>query len=335
MMPSFLSRSRRFAATAGLLALGGAMACVDDPTPPTALTATGEIAGVVFFDRDNNNLFSPTSGDSAMANVSVQVRARGTTTVVTTATSDAEGRYAVTVPIGTHEIFVVQDANILAANLVWCGARPSVYANELAFVNTPMKFGCVIRIENAKLEAIGATVTVSGVITAAPGRFRNDNLYVQDFSGGIQVFGIPAGSGLVEGDSVEITGELGAFNDQLQITAPRIAANVKNGTAIPAPRVLTTQQASQATTATNSNIGRLIQVRRAEFTGPFASGNAVLNDGSGPMQVRLDNNANTTIGQAAFVTGRCYDITGILGFFRGTPQLLPRTLADVTEVSCS
>lgn len=335
MMPSFLSGSRRLAATAGLLALGGAMACVDDPAPPTSLTATGQVAGVVFFDRDNNNLYTPTAGDSAMPNVTVQVRARGTTTVVTSMTTDAQGRYAATVPVGTHDIFVVEDASILAAELIWCGARPSVYANELAFVNTPMKFGCVIRIENAKLSPLGSTVTVSGVITARPGRFRNDNLYLQDFSGGLQVFGVPAGSGLVEGDSIEVTGELGAFNDQFQIVAPRIAANVKSGTAIPDPRLLTTQQAAQATTATNSNIGRLVRVQRAQFTGPFSGGNAVINDGSGPTQLRLDNNSNTTIGAAAFVTGRCYDITGILGFFRGTAQLLPRSLADVTEVSCS
>lgn len=329
-----LLRARR--STAALVLAAGLLtqACVDDPTPPTSLEATGRVAGIVFFDRDNNGAFTPAGGDSVMPDVNIEVRARGTTTALVSLTSDLEGRFSSSVPVGTHDIAVLDDAAIVAAGLVWCGARPSVYANEQAFVPTGMKFGCVIRIEDAKQEALATTVTIAGIVTAQPGRFRNDNLYMQDPSGGIQVFGVPSALGLVEGDSVEVTGELGAFNGQLQIVAPRFAANVTSGVALPDPVELTTAQAATQTTGLSANIGRLVQVRGVTV-GAFASGNASMDDGSGASLLRLDNNANANIGTATFVAGRCYDITGILGFFNGASQLQPRTLSDVTEVSCS
>jgi DNA/RNA endonuclease YhcR with UshA esterase domain len=209
-----------------------------------------------------------------------------------------------------------------------------VYANEETFVATPLKFGCVIRINVAKPNALGTTVTIAGVVTAQPGRFRNDNMYIQDQTGGIQVFGVSAALGLIEGDSVEVTGELAAFNDQLQINAPRIAPNVKRGAAIPDPILITTGQAAAATTPLSANIGRLVRVQKVTV-GTFASGNAPMDDGSGGTLLRLDSNANTTIGTGRFTAGTCYNITGILGFFRGATQLQPRGPQDVTEVSCS
>ena len=335
-MKSMIQPSRAAVRTA--LLLGGALAlaaCVDDPEPLVANTEQGRVSGVLFFDRDNNDIYTPTAGDSVMPGVTVRLLDRGTSTVLGSATTGTDGRYAVAVPVGTHDLDVVRSADIISSRFIWCGARPSVYRNEETFVPTPLKFGCVVRISVAKPNPLGATVTIAGVVTAQPGRFRNDNLYLQDQTGGIQVFGVSAALALQEGDSIEVTGELGAFNDQLQITGgPRIASNVKRGVPVPEPRLLTTAQAASATTPLSPNVGRLVRVRRVTV-GTFASGNAAIDDGSGAAIVRLDGNANTTIGTGAFTAGACYDITGILGFFRGNTQLQPRSRQDVTEVPCS
>jgi DNA/RNA endonuclease YhcR with UshA esterase domain len=309
-------------------------ACVDDPTPPVVLDGTGEVSGIVFFDRDNNGAFTPTAGDSVLADVPVEVRARGTTTVLAAGRSASDGSFRLSVPVGTHDLEVLRSAEVIAANFVWCGARPSVYRREVTFVQAAMRLGCVVRINVAKQQPQGADVTIAGVVTAQPGRFRNDNLYVQDQTGGIQVFGVPAALGLLEGDSIQVTGALGAFNDQLQLVTPRFAPIAARGVPLPEPSALTTAQAAAATTALSTNIGRLVRVQRVTV-GAFASGNAAIDDGSGPAQVRLDNNANTSIGTSRFQAGACYNITGILGFFRGTSQLLPRGPQDVTEVPCS
>ena len=96
---------------------------------------------------------------------------------------------------------------------------------------------------------------------------------------------------------------------------------------------LTTAQLAATTNPLAPNVGRLARVRRVTV-GAFASGNAPMNDGSGAAQVRLDGNAATTIGTARFEAGKCYDITGIVGFFNNATQLQPRGAFDVTEVSC-
>ena len=333
---SLLRLSRAQVGLPLLLAALATTACIDDPEPVTALDERGRVAGILFFDRDNNDAYTPTAGDSAMAGVTVRLLDRGTTTVLGTATTGTDGRYAIDVPVGTHDLDVVRSSAIIGANFIWCGARPSVYRNEETFVPTPLKFGCVIRINVAKQQAQGSSVTIAGVVTAQPGRYRsaNDNLYLQDVTGGIQVFGVPASLGLLEGDSIEVTGTLGAFNTQLQITSPRIAPNIRRGATVPDPAELTTAQLAATTNPLSPTVGRLARVRRVTV-GTFASGNAPINDGSGAAQVRLDGNANTTIGTSRFTTGSCYDITGIVGFFSNATQLQPRGPFDVTEVPCS
>ncbi|MBL0937805.1 MAG: hypothetical protein IBJ03_02860 [Gemmatimonadaceae bacterium] len=332
-LSSLRRHARVLAVTAAALA---SVSCVEDPAPVTALEGTGQVSGILFFDRDNNNVFTPTAGDSLMPGVTVRVLDRGTSTVLGTATTGANGRYEITVPIGTHDLDVVRSSAIVAGNFIWCGATPSVYRNEATFVPTALKFGCVVRINAAKLVALNGSVTIAGIVTAQPGRYRaaNDNLYLQDPTGGIQVFGVPASLGLQEGDSIEVTGTMAAFNTQLQITSPRIAPNIKRGADVPDPVQVTTGALAATTNALAPNVGRLVRVRKVTV-GAFASGNAPMNDGSGAAQVRLDGNAATTIGTTRFETGKCYDITGIVGFFNNATQLQPRGAFDVTEVSCS
>jgi hypothetical protein len=333
-------RSGAFAAA--VLGLAMLTACAEEPAPVEPISATGTIAGIVFFDRDNNGEFTPTAGDSALSNVVVNVLLRGTDSVIARPTTGANGRWTASVPVGTHDIAVVRDPRIIAANLVYCGGpRPSVYQGEQTFVPTPVKFGCVVRINAAKPLAVNSTVTIAGVVVAQPGRFRTqgDNIYIQDPTGGVQVFGasiIPLG--LQEGDSIEVTGEIALFNTQVQIVNPRVAPNIKRGAVIPPSVVRTTGTLAGITSGLSGDVGRLITVRKVQV-GAFGfggqAGNAQMNDGSGAAVLRLDGAAVTTIGTARFVSGRCYDITGILGFFNNAIQLQPRALTDVTEVSCT
>jgi hypothetical protein len=208
----------------------------------------------------------------------------------------------------------------------------SVYIGEQSFVGLNAKLGCVIPISQALRANQGDFITVSGIVTAAPGTFRSDNLYMQDASGGIQIFGLPGGLGLEVGDSIEVSGTFSPFRTEAEIVSPRVAANVKKGVGAPLPRDLTTAELG-ALTPTSSNIGRLVRVSGVTV-GTFASGNAPINDGSGPAQVRLDGNVATTVPQSTFQAGNCYDIVGVVGIFDNTPQLKLRGPADVTPVAC-
>ncbi len=323
-----------------LAAVAMLASCVDDPEPVSPVSETGRVAGLLFFDRDNNNVYTPTAGDSVMPGVTVRLLERGTSTVLASTTTGADGRYSIDAPVGTHDLDVVRSSQIIANQFIWCGARPSVYRNEETFVATPLKFGCVVRINAAKQNPIGTTVTIAGIVTAQPGRYRtqNDNLYLQDLTGGIQLFGVSPALGLLEGDSIEVTGELGAFRTQFQLLSPRVAPNIRRGAEVPAPVQLTTAQLVGITNQLSPNVGRLAQVRKVTvgaFPGVNVPGNAVINDGSGAGVMRLDGAAATTIGTTRFAAGACYDITGIVGFFDNATQLQPRGPFDVTEVPCS
>jgi hypothetical protein len=317
------------------------VACAEDPAPPFEVEGSGQLAGRLFFDADNNGLFSPLGGDTLLRGVRVEIRERGSSVIIDSARTDAAGSFEFdAVPPGTHDVFLVQDTAVTKA-LVFCinPVRVSVYRDETAFLSSAARRGCVVRINVAKMAALNAPITVAGIVTAAQGTYRNDNVYIQDPSGGMQVFGIPSSAALALGDSIEVSGVLGQFNAELQVNNPVLAPNKKTGVAVPAPVERTTGAIAAAVAAGGARaaeVGRLLFVRRAR-TGAFTGGggrNATLNDGSGVIEIRLDGNVLTVIPTTRFDQNKCYDIIGILGFFNGTPQLKPRIPSDVTEVPC-
>ena len=319
-----------------LAALGLLSACAEDPAPPFAIEGAGRLTGRLFFDADNNGLFTPLGGDTLLTNVKVDVRERASSDVIATTTTDASGEFTFdAVPTGTHDVFLVQDEDVIGP-LVFCvnPMRASVYRDETAFISAPAKRGCVVRINVAEAEPLGTAVTVAGIVTAGQSVYRSNNIYLQDATGGIQVFGLPA-LGLQVGDSIEVSGVLDQFGGEIQIEEPIVAPN--RGTAEPDTLERTTGAIAAAVTAGGAlaaDVGRLLVVREATV-GTFASGNASLDDGSGRIDIRLDANVAGTIPTTTFDPTQCYDIVGILGFFNGTAQLKPRGPADVTEVQCT
>lgn len=335
--------TRRVAALAALaLTAVFAVACADDPAPIFEPTGTGEIEGRVYFDADNNTQFTPTGGDTALAGVLVLLRERQDTTVLDSIRTSADGTFEFDgVTPGTHDVFVVRDTT-LTPNLVFCvnPAPSSVYIGELAYVAAPAKGGCVIRIRAAKDTTLGRRVTVAGIVTAGQGTFRaqGDNAYIEDPTGGINLFGLPASLALQVGDSIEVTGRLATFGGEIQLDRLSVAPNITRGATPIDPQDVTTGAvlATAPLGGKSPYVGRLLRVSAATV-GPFnrsGGGNAALNDGSGEIEIRRDGNVANTLPATFFEEGACYDVVGILGFFNGTFQLKPRGPQDVTEVPC-
>jgi DNA/RNA endonuclease YhcR with UshA esterase domain len=321
----------------GLALLG---ACAEDPAPPFEVEGSGRLTGQLFFDADNNGLFSPLGGDTLLRNVAVEVRERGSSVVIDATTTDANGAFEFdAVPPGTHDVFLVRDPGLMGT-LVFCAnpLRASVYRDETAFITAPAKRGCVVRINVAEADTLRAAVTVAGIVTAAQGTYRSDNAYIQDPTGGVLLFDVPGSAALTLGDSIEVSGVLTQFNGEAEIEAVIIAPN-RGTAAVPAPVERTTGGIAAAVAAggtKTADVGRLVVVRHAK-TGAFTTGgnrNATLNDGSGAIEIRLDGNVLTVIPTTRFDPTKCYDIIGNLGYFNGTPQLKPRIPSDVTEVAC-
>jgi hypothetical protein len=259
----------------------------------------------------------------------------------------------VTAPDGTHMI-VRNDRNttgITTANFT-VGSRFDVTGAALNFgssapftpqikprspadiVPTPTN---VITIAAAEALLDDDTATVEGVVTSGQGGITNGAIYIQDATGGIQIFNVPAGAGIVTGDVIRVNGILDTFNGEREIvrfnsTTPPVITVLGKGV-LPAPRVITgTQLLSRAFE------GELVRVNGLTVTAVGAT------DGSGrynvtvtapdaaTFTVRLESPAGSIPSSSIFTVGNVYDVTGIAAGFGNTTtveQLKPRTAADI------
>ncbi len=90
----------------------------------------------------------------------------------------------------------------------------------------------LITISNAR-SMMGQTVSIKGIVTTPDYGFNNGQYFIQDATGGINIF--HGGSfGLVSpGDEVELTGTIGEFGSQVQI-APSSVNVVSSSNTLPA-----------------------------------------------------------------------------------------------------
>jgi hypothetical protein len=335
---------RHFAgrAPAALLAAALLAGCEPDTAPPFTIDEPGAVEGLLFFDADEDAVFDPSDGDYALSGVQVQFRVRGTEQLLAggTVTSNAQGRFsAANLPAGTHDAFVVPGS--LPAGVLLC-SNPlpvTVEPGVTRFFNLQTRGGCLVLIEVAEAQPLGTVVVIRGLVTSAPGQIRGSYTYIQDATGGVRIFsGALEGQGIQIGDRLEISGVLGAFNDDLQITSPVIRA-VNPGFGTVTPEAVTTGELGAAGAATNPLMGTLVKISRAKVSG-YGTGsnarNATVDDGSGATQVRIELGlaATDAAAQALLPIGKCFDVTGPTGTFRGTAQLFPRSAADIVEVPC-
>jgi DNA/RNA endonuclease YhcR with UshA esterase domain len=334
--PVPLLRRAAPAALAAALVLGLA-ACEPDLAPPFEPEGTGTISGRLFFDADEDGLFSPTRGDTLLAGVPIEVRQRGSEEVLGDTETEVDGSFTIDgIPVGTHDVYVVATTETVG-DVVVCEnpLEATVYRDEETFVTPVGKVACIIDIAEAKELAVDELAIVVGIVTAEPGVYRANNMYIQDETGGIQVFGVTT-AGLVRGDVVEVRGDRGAFSGEIQIDGT-VTVEKLGTTSEVAPEVLALGVAGGITDPEDPRVGALITVQSVSV-GAFGvggqAGNANMTRGDETGLLRLDTNAATTIGTAFFEAGKCYNITGPLGIFNGVTQLKPRDRSDVVEVPC-
>ena len=178
------------------------------------------------------------------------------------------------------------------------------------------------------------TVTVEGVVHTAQGTFRTDNAFIQDATGGILLFNVPASAALAVGDSVRVTAAIAWFNGELELvrfssTSPPVIE--KLGTAAtPQPRTISGTQMLARTF--EGQLVRLANARVDSIGTASSSGGytvwLVTTDGQ-RVQVRIENNS-IGIATSSWTVGNIVNVVGALSHFRGTPQLKPRNAGDVT-----
>jgi DNA/RNA endonuclease YhcR with UshA esterase domain len=182
--------------------------------------------------------------------------------------------------------------------------------------------------EDGRLVQIDAVVTVGFEMH----RREGDNIYVQDATGGLQVFGSALIAHELEiGDSIRVVGLLATFNQERQIASPQVEV-LGTGT-VPAPIDL---QANAFNALTHE--GELVRIVNVEVvsvpstTDGQGRYNLVVRDAQGDMQIRIEGGIAEHFPLDFWEVGGRYTVTGALGNFQGTAQLKPRMQADVEEL---
>ncbi len=197
----------------------------------------------------------------------------------------------------------------------------------------------------------GAQVQIEGVVTTNDYGFNNGQFFVQDATGGVNVFASGSSFGadtlalgrgddstIKAGDRVRITGEIDAFNNQVQVSAARIAV-LSSGNDLPdAARALPI-----GFDADSPLQGQRVELPFVRLADPAAWPTDPIGSSSGltvkavtlsgdTLDVRIDRGESDFDGSPA-PTG-LFTIQGVLARFRDTAQLLPffeEELDDVGE----
>lgn len=183
-------------------------------------------------------------------------------------------------------------------------------------------FSNIIPIAEARSKAIGEFVTVAGRITV--GFELGNPASIQDATGGIPVFDSALASSAEIGDSVVVTGPIGVFNDQKQISGNNISFIKLN---VP-QRFLSPKLVTIGDLAANE--GLLVTVQNVELVNKdfvfYPQSTEQITDGTTVSDLRIDG--DTDIPGLTKPSG-IFNITGIVGRFRTNAQLLPRFREDV------
>jgi hypothetical protein len=184
----------------------------------------------------------------------------------------------------------------------------------------------VITIAEARTKAIGQKVTVGGRITV--GNELGNPAYIQDATGGIPVFDYAFASRVSIGDSVIVTGPIGVFNDQVQISGSGIDFIRPDSS----KRYIT--PAAIAVSQLAAYEGQLVTVQNVELVNKAfvfypQSTERITADG---IQADLRIDGDTDIPGLTKPQG-FVSVTGVVGRFRANAQLLPRFATDIPGAS--
>ena len=184
---------------------------------------------------------------------------------------------------------------------------------------------------------IGSVVTVQGTLYVLKGTFNTGSHYIQAADAGIQVYNSAAAMGTI-GDRIEVTGTIGTFSNELQITTVT-NYSVLSHPGEPAPIVKTVSQLAHWTGAppkvyNYEAVGSYIRVTGTVATAP-TNNNPILDKqfsiaaGGDTLIIFVSKNTGIDVGGVA--VGEPYQIDGACVKYNALVELKPRSQTDLVE----
>lgn len=172
----------------------------------------------------------------------------------------------------------------------------------------------------------GQTVTVSGTVYVKGGTYNPGTHYIQSANGGMQFY--KTASGLLVGNSVEITGTVSAFSGEIQINNPSVTVLGNPGEPTPAP---TTPSGILAAAEPYEWVGEFVSVIGQITAKSGDSEFRMMNSGGGPDTLICYVDDTTLINLGQMEVGEIYQVTSPVTNFNGVIELKPRQQSDLIE----
>ncbi|EMR02252.1 DUF5689 domain-containing protein [Cesiribacter andamanensis] len=210
-------------------------------------------------------------------------------------------------------------------------------ANTFGSLNTGQSFGSgttepdpeepvepqEVSIAQARTLPQGTPVIVTGTLTVSSE--LGGPAFIQDATGGIALFDsqVHGEGNFAIGDRLKVTASIGAFNQQIQLVEV---------TELEKLEATTTVEPVLTTIAGLRNLeGQLVRIENVTFADTrgllFPESNYRVSDGTGTIDIRIDGDVESLVGRLK--PQEAITLTGVVGSFRGTLQILPRFIEDL------
>ena len=179
----------------------------------------------------------------------------------------------------------------------------------------------IIAISDARKKAAGETVRISGVVTILPGNLSDQYFYVEDTTGGIQIYCYKKDfPNLTLGDLVEVSGETSDY-----YTDKRVKIGGQNDIII-----IGKTELPEVKSITIDEIGDDLVGQIITFEGEVSStsGSTFYLEGSGEIKINIKDQTN--IDKPRMAVGDKVRIIGVVSKYKNTYQVLPLNQAGVT-----
>ena len=172
-------------------------------------------------------------------------------------------------------------------------------------------------IEKAR-ELLGETVSIKGVVTAPPGIFRDDVMYIQDSTAGIKVYSrVLNDLDIKLGDVVRIEGVIDRYYENIEIKFLKTEKISILGNETPYSLSLSIKEAKNREGSFIAIEGTVTKVYRNKF---------FIRDESDEIIVYIDKDTGISI---SVKTGDRVKISGVISQYKEDIEILPRYDEDI------
>lgn len=314
-------------ALAALLLLG---ACIDSGGDRIlGVDATATVTGTVRLDANGNGQLD--EGEAGIPGVRIRLRFAGTSSVLDSEPSDAAGVLAMEdVPVGTYQLEVdaagvgdsLEIAEVTHSDLI-------LGADAVVDVGVRLSFP-TLTVADARAAQLGRRIFVQGVVLNSRTSFGDNTVHITGADAAIRTTQ-PGAVTLAPGDSVRVLGTRASLDGQP--TLDKVSFFALGPGTMPIAPILPTGTVATADGGTrDAALVRVTDAMVLERTATAAGFELRVDDGSGPLVVRLD--AVTPFPVQNYGVGAVVDVRGVLvPTQEGDWAMRPRVLADVVVIT--